>query len=729
MSPELKKLPVLLLLVIYFIAVFCRLEWGERFRNEEFTSESALRLYYAEQVSIGRDLPIVDQKAQYPEGLKLFSRNPVVMEYITGYLYSLLAPPIPFVDFIRLIIPVIASLSVFAVYFTVREITRETIGALIATLFFALALPAIPRASGYEFLHETIALPAIFFQVYFFLKTIKSGKLQYAILAGICISLALSSWKISQLYFLLFAVFTGIMFLTGRCRAHFNRAVMITVIFAIITGLAVRFLREGLFLTSFAMLIFYSLIVSFLWRKFNTSLKVDSRYIFSFCLLLFIFLLPQSSRNAHVYELMVYKILYLGHKPSQPLSLPFDVRALWVDPFITPSIFELIYFFVPLLLIGVGALLVVCRGIIGRRCDVAKIFICYNTIVFLVAYLMIRRLRGFFIYFLILLIGYLLSWILRRSGRLRWPGIAIIILALILEGGKTIGFSSTLIYQPGLKFMGIKEQENYFQAHTLRRSRRELINWLKNHTGEDDVILAHYQISPMIRAYADRAVNLTSLFESSELREKVKEYVTALFGSENDLYLLCEKFQTDYVVCSIDTILDVSNNSWRYLAAHSDPVERTIAFRMHFLPEQLNNFSLLYENEYYRVYRVTETDQICPMTEKLSSHPLFFRSDLFYRNMGSPRRFKKYVESVYQVYLSGSRALSAGQYRTSRRAYDIALLMAPDFPEPYAGLGAIAEEEGRSEDALIHYREYLRLKPEGEFAGEIKRRIDTILRK
>lgn len=60
----------------------------------------------------------------------------------------------------------------------------------------------------------------------------------------------------------------------------------------------------------------------------------------------------------------------------------------------------------------------------------------------------------------------------------------------------------------------------------------------------------------------------------------------------------------------------------------------------------------------------------------------------------------------------------------ARRAYEAALLMAPDFAEPYTGLGAIAEKEGRGDDAVGYYREYLRLKPDGIFAGEIKRRID-----
>ena len=76
--------------------------------------------------------------------------------------------------------------------------------------------------------------------------------------------------------------------------------------------------------------------------------------------------------------------------------------------------------------------------------------------------------------------------------------------------------------------------------------------------------------------------------------------------------------------------------------------------------------------------------------------------------------------------MAGSRALAAGRYEVARRAYETALLMAPDFPEPYAALGAIAQEEGRGEEALDYYREYLSLNPAGSFSQEVKRRIDSM---
>ena len=717
-----------LLVFVYFIALFCRLEWGERYRGELFTSESALRLYYAEQVSEGKPLPVIDYKTQYPEGLELFSRNPVVMEYITGYLYAFLTPPMQFVDFIRLVIPLITSISIFAVYLTVRVATGEKIAGLIAALFYALALPAITRASGWEFLHETIALPCIFFQVYFFLKGVKSGKLYYGLLSGICIALALSSWKISQLYFLIFAVFAGAVFLIGKGRPEFYKNYAITAVFAAITGLAVPFLRDGLFLTSFAMIISCALLISLFLKRYETTLKVRSRLIFPVCLLLLLLVLPQTSRNTHVYDLMLYKIIFLGQKPAEPLLLPFEVRALWIDPFITPSLFELIYFFCPLLLLGITSFGLVLLKIIRRRADTAMVFILYNTLAFAMVYLFIRRLRVFFIYFLILLIGYLITDLLRRPGRYRWIGITILLLFLGVESGKTIGFSTGLIFKPGLLTLGIGERSHHFQTTTLTRSHRELIDWIKEHTGEDEVVLAHYHISPIIRAYADRAVNLTSLFESKPLREKVREYTSALFKSEEILYRLCEKFHADYIICSIDTILDDSKNSWRYLADHRKINEKMAAYRMHFFPEKLKKFVLCYENEYFRVYRVTPDGEETPTANKFITHSLYFRYDLFTRASGSITRFKEDIENVYRVYLAGSRALSAGRNEEANRAYKTALLMAPDFPEPYAGLGAIAEKEGRGEEAIGYYREYLRLKPEGTFVDEIKRRLISHLR-
>gem|GEM_PF-4344223 len=768
-----KFLLAALLACIYFIAVFCRLEWGGRYRGELFTSESALRLYYAEEVSEGKSLPTVDYKAQYPEGLELFSRNPVLMEYITGNLYAFLTPPMPFVDFIRLVIPLIASISIFAIYLLVKDSTGERITGLISALFYALALPAITRASGWEFLHETIALPCIFFQVYFFLKGVKSGKLHYSILCGLCIALALSSWKISQLYFLIYSCFIGGYFICSHFRklktwvptakvrsaglqpcptkaglkSRTTRMVptgsrmvpfvmdkgerrlyenyLITAFFAACAGLAVPFLRDGLFLTSMAMMIFYSLFLSLFLSRYEARLRVRKWFIFSICLILLVLFLPQSSRNTHVYDLLRYKLQFLGQKPADPTLLPFEVRALWIDPFITPSIFELMYFFIPLLLLGVVSLGLICRKLILRRGDISLVFILYNALAFLAAYLFIKRLRVFFVFFLILLIGYLISALLRNSGRWKWIGIIVLILALVLEFGKTLGFSTGLIYQPGLAALGIKERSNYFKATTLTRSQRELIDWIKENTGEEEVILAHYHISPVIRGYADRAVNLTSLFESRPLREKIGEYADALFGTEEDLWRLCQKFQSDYVVCSIDTVLDDSDNSWRYLADRQELDEASIGYRLHFSPEGLKRFSLLYENEYFRFYRVNAAEDKNMTQPLLTTHPLYFRPDLFSRVSSSAGRFKEYVENVYQVYLSGSRSLAAGQYEVARRAYETALLMAPDFPEPYAGLGAIAEAEGRGDDARRYYREYLRLKPGGSFAGEIRARLES----
>lgn len=299
-------------------------------------------------------------------------------------------------------------------------------------------------------------------------------------------------------------------------------------------------------------------------------------------------------------------------------------------------------------------------------------------------------------------------------------------MALFLEFGKTAGFSIGLIFKPGLAAMGVREQSTYFQAITLAPSQKELIDWIKENTGEDEVILAHYHISPVIRSYADRAVSLTSLFESRPLREKVEAYITALFGSEEELYRLCKKFQADYVVCSIDTILDDSNNSWRYLAGRQELEEDTAAYRMHFFPETLKRFRVVYENEYFRVYRVLDADEVLTSSHESATPPLYFRHDIFEKITGPTSRFKEYIENIYRIYMSGNRSLAAGRYEDARRDYETTLRLAPDFPEPYAGLGAIAENKGKEKEAIDHYREYLRLTPEGLFAPEIRRRIGRI---
>lgn len=714
---------VVLLVLVYVVAVFFRIEYGQNYRGRLFTSESALRLYYAGLVSEGKSLPKVDYKAQYPEGLEFISRNPVLMEYVTGYSHKLLGLRMPFVDFVRLFIPIISSLSIFAVYLVTRELTGNRIAGLISALFYAVALPAVSRACGWEFIHETLALPLIFFHIYFFLKGIRRNKLFYAALSGICIALALAAWKISQLYFLLLVVFIALNLLFNKRSAAWVKNFSFIVIFVVFAGVIVPFLRQGLFLTSYSMVISYAVCVAAFFKQESLKGRVKARFIFFIILILLLLILPRSERFSHTYGLMIYKLRFLGQKPADPSLLPFEVRALWADPLTSPSLFELIYYFFPLLLLGAGTVIYSFLKFLRRKIDTGELFIAYNAVVFLLVYLLVRRLRVFFIYFLVVLAGYLVMILMRSSKKYLRIGLPLILLCLVIEWGKTSGYGGRNIFIRGIQALGIREKAQYFQTRTFADSFGGLIDWIENNTGENEVFLTHYHISPMIRAYANRGVNLVSLFESKPLREKIEEFIYALFGDEKNLHDLCRRFKADYLVYTIDTIIDESANSWRYLADCPVLNEGMVAYRMHFSPDTLENFELSYENEFFRVYRaVEEKGEKAPGSDFITP-PLIYQAALFKEFSGSTSRFQKRIEEIYSLYLLGSRFLSTGRYGKAGEVYETVLELAPDFPEAHAGLGAVYENTGDREKALRCYNEYLRLSPRGGFSEEIRKRI------
>lgn len=715
-----------LLVLVYVIAVLTRLEFGRPYRGNFFTSESALRLHYGTMISEGDSLPEVDYKAQYPEGLELSGRNPVLMEYVTGYSYRLLGIRMPFADFVRLFIPVVSSLSVLAVYLVAAGASGNRSAGLISALFFAVALPAVSRACGWEFLHEALALPFIFFHIYFFLEGIRKNKPYFGLLSGIFVALALAGWKISQLYFLLLSVFVALDFLFGKTRPPAGGIFSLTIIPVLLSGLLVPFLRRGLFLTSYSMAISYSVCAAALFRRFGPKGGAKSRLLFFILLIALLLIFPRSERFSHTYGLMIYKLRFLGEKPPDPTLLPFEVRALWADPLTSPSLFELIYHFFPLALLGGVSVVMISSRWLKKNTSTADLFIAYNTVLFFLAYLLVRRLRVPAAFFLTVSVAYPVTALLRSPKKYLRSGLIIILLFLGLEWARTSVHGKNDIFTGRVSGLGLREKAQYFRMRTFSDTLRDLIEWIEENTGEDEVILTHYHLSPQIRAYTGRAVNLTSLFESKPLRRKVEEFIRSLYGDEEKLYDFCRTQQADYVIYSIDSVIDDSHSSWRYLGGFPRLDENTAAYKMHFFPEKLTRFELVYENEFYRVYEVAGKGKEVMGGVPSVDHPMVYRFDLFRRFSGSTSRFKNFVEGIYSLYLKGSRRLSRGDYEEARDFYEDVLNMVPDFPEPYAGLGAVYENTGDLRSARRYYEEYLRLSPRGAFSGEIRKRIQAL---
>ena len=93
-----------------------------------------------------------------------------------------------------------------------------------------------------------------------------------------------------------------------------------------------------------------------------------------------------------------------------------------------------------------------------------------------------------------------------------------------------------------------------------------VLNFIRENTGTNDVVLALFQFSPVICAYTERPVVVHSKFENLQVREKVKEFHAALFEQESAFYEFCRKYDVSYFVYEPSMLYDTSTESIRYMA-------------------------------------------------------------------------------------------------------------------------------------------------------------------
>jgi tetratricopeptide (TPR) repeat protein len=149
----------------------------------------------------------------------------------------------------------------------------------------------------------------------------------------------------------------------------------------------------------------------------------------------------------------------------------------------------------------------------------------------------------------------------------------------------------------------------------------------------------------------------------------------AWYRDEAWLYEVCRRDQIDYVVYSIDVMLDGGPYSPSNLAAVSALDPSSIAARMHFDPESLRHFTLMYENDHYRLFRVTAS----PQPVFLTDHPLFYQPDLFARDGSDLEHFRSHVVWLMGTYANALNARARGDAEAARRMLDMCVRQAPKF--------------------------------------------------
>ena len=689
------------IMVLFCLANVARWGYRTRLAHPRFVAEGAAHFRYTRMIADGRALPSVDTDAQYPEGLRVFRETTPGMEYLYGLVFRLL-PLTDLAAFVRFFTAFLFSLAIFPVALLSGELWNSRRAGIVSALLFAVALPLVGRSSGFEFIRENLTFPLIVYHLYFFVKASSGRRRLDAILAALFLFASVATWQGTQFYLIpLFALLLARRVLIRVDLAE-RRAVLMLAAAVLAAGVMLPFLREGRFLLSLPAGLAYAWLAceafARAWElraargasrtgrggagidvpEAPIALKASAAVI-----VVAIILLPGAAGGhfatySHFFRMILYKFRY-AHKPSDPALLPFDVRAFWVGPFQSPDPRNIFVFALPLMALLPGPMLRLTRR--AREGDFPAILAAVFLVVSFILYALIMRLLPFFGIFAVIAAGGLMvggkaaakkfdapGGIAVPSGAkgLFRPGLSSILLVAVVAVSLLQDFAwegPADIWRRVSKLVRVPYREKFVIFPVEGDVDGNLLRWIEHNTEEKAVIMSSHYLSPQILTYTGRPTNLNDFFESPRLRRKAERFLGLLYSGEERLFRFCREQRSDYLLVSVTTGCDPTDDSPLYQAGLREMPPGCAAYRLIFEPDRLKRFELVYENEMYRLFRVGKRGAV----RRWPRSPLFYDSELLWKQEGDIRAFYYTVMRLYALTSGGKRLARQGRKEEAER--------------------------------------------------------------
>lgn len=438
-----------------------------------------------------------------------------------------------------------------------------------------------------------------------FIVGIEDKRRRIAILGSASLFIALASWHLSQFFFLLLMGCASLFFIfRTEWEKHWTRTILIYLAGALAAA-CLPVLRQRAFIISQSMILCYALLAALVitprFAKNGPARWWQKTVILGgvFCIMALIDL-PFAARfkeYAHVFELFIYKVKFLGVMPSNPALLPFEARVFWAGDFNGATFDKLITAFKwysPL--IGLVPLFFLI-GLAGKKLTRQEQFL---GVLFLGAgfiYWLVDRLSVFFAPILALCLCIVPILLLRSLAKKKDSArrVAISPLAWIVYA-----FFGTIMM---LNFIIVNKMKPVIGE--IAANKTELFDWIRANTGADDPFVGNFSDGPMILLYTGRPVVLNSQYENSFIRRRTVEFYKAYFGTEDDLYAFCAKYGIRYVMARAAAAIDLKPGGDRWSAAFTGPLpEKCAAALIQFAPETMTHFAPVFDNAQYRIVQV-----------------------------------------------------------------------------------------------------------------------------
>ncbi len=633
---------IITLLAIYSISMQYRIRLSkhpEYYDPDDPTAfywtENALQYHYAELVGSGKSIPTFDPNLQAPEGVKIFENLTILMEYPCGWLYRLLKLKqrnILFHTWAIVFIAGCASLSTFAIYLLSRAIGINHFYSIIAGLIFNFSLVAVGR-STFGFLNEDFSLPFIICGIagYFYALKKPEKKIFFSILSGLLFLISLCSWHFSRFVFfafILISIFNLVIFEKGSMIKEKAIVLFYTLLVPFLGSFFVPVLKSRLYFTSAPFALGFGLILGiFLFApKSDKSLASSLPGWYSIIISLVFFIvsiiisksLNIEAEYVHVWSLIINKIKFFGIKPNTSELLDYPARSLWIEAFNSPHPVSLFKDLFPIIIPAVFGFIHLSKRRFSE--SIIRIFI-FLSILFFLSYILIQRLgivNNYFISILGVVIGTIKLNKNQKLYKYLIPSIMVLIFLFNFYQGYNLHNPTRYIKLLNTIFGNETENEIY----NWRINNVELVRYVKYKTPEDAIFVSSFGAGPLIFTYAHRAIVLQPKFEVKNCQQRVREFFEAVYGTEDDFYYFCKKYKIDYFLYDIKILLDNSRNGGRWIAGKSKVATNSVVFLMQFFPDDLKHFALVYQNNFYRLYRVVDENTTKPFLN-FAYHPIY----------------------------------------------------------------------------------------------------------
>ncbi len=570
--------------------------------------ESAFQYRYAKRLAFGPAVPSVDAAAQYPEGVRVGRDVSLVMERATAASYKALGsqPPSGFHRFTILWIAVFCALPVLALFAACERLSRAPPLALLCAGTYASCWAAASVAAGrYGFL--AFSAPLLLCAAALLVPALDPAERRPDVWAGAAasaVAVSLASWHSAS--FMLSMLWLALLCAALRARESSDDRRLIARASAwlcgatLVAGALSPLLRESRFLASPAFWLGPAVwsLCALRGRRRWAALALATAAVVA---------LPRlfgAGPQGYMLRLVFYKLRFALAKPTDAARLPQDMRLLWVGPFDSPSADLLAFELLPLGLLA-GCLLWARRRPRSAPAAGARLFEALAALT-LAAGALISQLMSVFAFFLCALPA---AVRMTPRGRRLWSGLAAAVLALELL--KCLFPASPL--NPALGAAAALAKPEARPAAS-QAEERALLDWLARR-GSAEPVAAPFGESASILAYTGLPVLMNPKWEARGAAAKAAEFDSALFSDEAALLSFCTRYGARLLVYPADALLDDTPEGLRYAAGRPPLTRATAAFELHFSTRSLSSFSLLYQNEDFRVFSVGRSTQPAPAGE------------------------------------------------------------------------------------------------------------------